>query len=189
MATEANNKSKSPIYKKWWFWLLIIIFVGSIGVAMNGGSEHISEVANRDKDTNSNSNQQKENKPFIIGDVVEVDGQKVTVNSIERNYVSDLVEPDSGYEYVQLTVTIENGSKDTIPYNVMNWKIETTDGDVRSWEGMAQGDNALNSGELTSGGKKTGTIVFSVPQDDSGLKVHYKPDYWGKKEVVIELRN
>ncbi|MBR2766794.1 DUF4352 domain-containing protein [Candidatus Saccharibacteria bacterium] len=189
MATKAtNNNSKTPIYKKWWFWVIVIIFVGSIGVGMRGGSEHISDVSNQAKENNS-SNNQTENKPFVIGDTVEVDGQKVTVDSISRNYVSELVEPDSGQEFVQIAVTIENNSNETISYNVMNWKIETSEGDVRGWEGMAQGDNALNSGELTSGGKKTGTIVFEVPQDDTGLKVHYKPDYWGKKEVVIELHD
>ncbi|MBQ9180773.1 DUF4352 domain-containing protein [Candidatus Saccharibacteria bacterium] len=155
---------------------------------MRGGSENISNVSNSNSDSSANSSQ-TESKPYIIGDTVEVNGQKVTVNSISRNYASELVEPDSGQEFVQLSVTIENPSSDTISYNVMNWKIETSEGDIHGWEGMAQGDNALNSGELASGGKKTGTIAFEVPQDDAGLKIHYKPDYWGKQEVVIELHD
>lgn len=40
---KCGAKNKKPIFKKWWFWLIVVIIIGSIG---NGGSDNESEPVN-----------------------------------------------------------------------------------------------------------------------------------------------
>lgn len=183
----ADKAEKKPIYKKWWFWVIVIIFVGSIGVGMRGGSDNISKTAEDSK--KNESSQQETAKTYKIGDAVEIEGVSVTVDSMQRGYTSELMKPDDGQEYIMLTVTIKNNSGDKKSYNAYDWNIETSEGDIHSYEAMAQGSNALNSGDIANGGKKTGTLVFEVPKNDTGLKVHYKANYFLDNEVVIELHD
>ena len=52
---------------------------------------------------------------------------------------------------------------------------------------MAQASDALNSGELTKGGKKDASIVFEVPTGAS-LKVHIQTNPLSdKNEIVVNI--
>lgn len=44
-----KGKQKKPIFKKWWFWLIIVIAVGAIGAAMGGNDTAANDTKNTEK--------------------------------------------------------------------------------------------------------------------------------------------
>lgn len=178
-----NDQKTSPVYKKWWFWTIIVIVLLGIGGAVGssnkdakkvGGSE-VSEQGSLESDT------------FKVGDIVAIDGQEIAVTNVERNWTGEYSKPDAGKEFVRITVKIENKSNDAISYNALYWSMEDGDGAIESEEFVIGDDNNLGSGDLAKGGKKSGSIVFEVPAGDTKLKVHYKTNLFSSREAIIEL--
>lgn len=182
------NNTKKPIYKRGWFWVIAIVIVISIGIAAGSKDDEPQKVGD-----NSGSSEQTPdiNQDFTIGDIISVDGQEVSVVSVERNYTTgnEFIQPSSGKEYIKINLQIQNKSKDTKSFNALNWEIESSDGVIDDYMKamLAQADDSLGSGDLAAGGAKKGSIVFEVPAGDAELKVHFKPNLWSSKEVIIKL--
>ena len=194
MNREAQKTSKKPVYKKWWFWLIIVIVLAGIGGAVNQDSNEAEKVGeNNTSSQPENNGGAKEQTEFKVGDVIAYDNKQITVMSVERNYSASnqYAKPDSGKEYVKVNITIENKSDDKISYNALDWQIQNGDGAIENYMAsgstMAQADDSMSSGDLAKGGKKSGSIVFQVPKDDSGLILHYSPSFWSNKSVEIKL--
>ena len=79
-----------------------------------------------------------------------------------------------GYEYVKVTLRIENKSKEKISYNALDWKMVNGDGAEASiYSITAEDDVELNSGELDAGGKIEGVIIWEQKIGDNNLKLRY----------------
>lgn len=181
-----TDKSKKPIFKKVWFWVLVVIIIFGIAMAI-GGEEGAKKVGdNAGQSGNYSQEEEEEKTEFKVGDIVAFDGKEITVNAINRNYSSgnEFIQPSSGKEFVKVDVTLKNTTSEKISYNVLDWKYEDEDGNMENFSIMAQPDNDFGSGELAANGKKTGSIVFEVKQNSS-LKIHYSPSFWSDKDIII----
>jgi hypothetical protein len=176
---------KKPIFKRWWFWVIIIVVV-IIG---------ISATVNKDNEAtkigDNGSQQEQQQTEFKVGDVIAYDSKEITVKSVERNYKpsSEFAIPKEGMEYIKVDLYIENKSDDRISYNAFDWEIQDTDGNIENYSDamFAQANDALGSGELAKGGKKSGSVVFEVPKDSVGLTLHYKASFWSDKTIEIKI--
>ena len=120
------------------------------------------------------SNQEAEEKTdFAVGDVISYEGREVTVVSVERNYNSnnEFYQPESGKEFVKVSIKIENKSSEKLSYNSYDWELQDSDGDIQSIDAGLQFtvDGALDSGDLAPNGKKSADLYFQVPKDDANL--------------------
>lgn len=176
-----ENQEKKPVYKKWWFWVIIVfITAGAFGAKDN--------TPKKVGDNNGNSSSQ-EQTVFKVGDVISYKGKEITVKSVDRNYNTgnEFSKPKEGKEFVRVHLFIENKSDEKMSYNAFNWEMQDSTGDIKS-QTFAVDDNNLSSGELAKGGKKTGTIVFEVPKDDKNLTLHHKDSFFSNKTVEIKLQ-
>lgn len=186
------ENNKTPITKKWYFWVAIVAVVLVIG-AIVSGSKGSDDNGSDNGDSGSSQVSQNTQKEYGIGDTIASDGMEVSVVSVERNYTPEgayAAKPKEGKEFVKVNLTISNTSSESKAYNTFYWKIEDSDGDINDYSDamMAQADDSLGSGDLAAGGKKKASIVFSVPAGDEGLKLHYNANYFSdKNEVVIKL--
>ncbi len=183
-----NTTDKKPIFKRGWFWAIVIIIVIGIGVAASSKDNEPQKVG----DSSGNSEQASNtNQDFAVGDVIGIDGQEISVVSVERDYTTgdEFTQPSSGKEYVKVSLKIQNKSNDTKSFNALNWEMESSDGVIDDYMKavLAQADDSLGSGDLATGGTKNGSIVFEVPAGDTGLKLHFKPSLWSNKETIIKL--
>lgn len=131
-----------------------------------------------------------EKTTFAINEAISFDGKEVTVTGVERNWDSgnEFITPESGKEYVKVSVTIKNSSNSQISYNTYDWKMKDSTGDIQSPDSVVYTvDGALSSGELAEGGTKTGFLVFEVPSGDTGLVLQYEPGFWSSKKLEINL--
>lgn len=183
---NSKPKSKKPIFKKWWFWVIIVFII--IGVSSSQSANKNATKVGENGSTSQNSEQTK----FKVGDVIAFDGKQITVTSVDRNYSTgnDYIKPSDGKEFIKVNVIIENKSDDKVSYNVFDWKVQDSNGAIESQTGnaiMANPSDNLGSGDLAKGGKKSGSIVFEVPSGDAGLILHYQPSFWSDKAVEITV--
>lgn len=188
MGEKNVKESKRPIFKKWWFWVIIIVLL----VAIAGGTSSI-EPTKVGKDNNIDTTEQaaEEKSDFAIGDIIAYEGREVTITSVERNYNTnnEFYQPESGKEFIRVSIKIENKSEENLSYNPYDWEIQDSNGDIQSIDAGLQFtvDGSLNSGDLAPNGKKSADLYFQVPKDDAGLVLHYKASYWQDKTINIKL--
>ena len=185
---SCGAKNKKPIFKRVWFWILVLIVLGIIISAVSGGSS----------DESKNGKKIGENAPvsteaaktvFKIGDIVELDGASVVVNKVSKVNGDDWNHPKNGHEYVIVEVTIRNESTSSISYNPFDFKMQNSQGvitDQTFWTSDRNTD--LDSGELAPGGSITGTIPFEEPIGDPELTLIYEGNFWSNSQIRIELQ-
>ncbi|WZU02647.1 hypothetical protein MGH68_07070 [Erysipelothrix sp. D19-032] len=77
---------KKPLYKKWWFWLIVVILIGVVG----------SQLGNDDKDTQKETEKVITKEYYEIGEIVETDKYSFVVNSIRELEPNQFVQPKEG---------------------------------------------------------------------------------------------
>lgn len=97
-----------------------------------------------------------------------------SITNVERSQGEEYFEPKDGYEYLIVTLKIENKSSKKISYNELDWKMADGTGDENSTTFWGDDSNTeLGSGDLNADGTKTGTIAFEVPKGDTNLTLKY----------------
>ena len=145
MADEAQPKKKS--HKGLWITVGIIAFlIVVVAVAGNSGPKKVGE-------TNSTTNTTAATTEFTANDVIQLDDYQLKIDKIERNWIpnNDYDRPESGKEYVLVSVTITNTGKSSISYNTYDFKLQDSNG-VQKSEAFTTAENKLNSGDLAQGG-------------------------------------
>ena len=94
---------------------------------------------------------------------------------------------DEGTEYLNVTVTIINGSKSKISYDD-DFQIQDANGQINdSVVTMIDPDQTLRSGDLAPNGKVTGTLTFLTAKGATGLSLNYNSDLFGHSVVYFKL--
>lgn len=188
---------KKSIFKRWWFWLIVVVFI--IGLA-NASSEPTAVVVDQVEDTataeptkapepTKKPEPTPEKTEFSMGEAVQLKDNVLTVSKVEKSAGSDWDSPKDGMEYVIVHVTIENAGKDNISYNPFDFKIANSQGQITDIGFITVNtDSALESGELTPGGKVSGTLAFEQPKDDPKLQLQYQPSFWSDKTIKVNLQ-
>lgn len=117
--------------------------------------------------------QEEQKSEYALNETAEIEGVKYTLTAVERNSGFSYNTPESGKEYVIVTVSIENGSEDKVDYNPYNFKMLNSQGQEIDNAFVVDLDNQLDSGELTPGGSITGRMCFEEPAGDTGLKLNF----------------
>ena len=190
------DKIKKPFYKKWWVWLLAVVVIAA--VAGGGGEEEAATKVNNGEATEAASapetkDEAKEKEPvkevFAVGEKVQLGDNVLTVLKVEKSAGSEFDQPKGGHEYVIVTVEINNAGDENITYNPFDFKMANSQGQIVDQAfTTVDTDTALQSGELASGGKVTGTISFEQPAGDTGLQLHYTPSFWSDKTIKVNLQ-
>lgn len=177
--------------------ILAVILIAIIAGAAGGGGD-----SDNSGNTGGSSTSQNEEKTFrfadradkqdkdieiAVGESGTVDGLKLSVSSIERkSSLGEFMEAPEGKQYVVADVTIENTSDEVKPYNVFNFRIQTSGGQVL--DVYFGGTNNLNSGDLTAGGKVTGNVTFEVPVETATQYIIFKPNAAKSDRVIVEAK-
>lgn len=159
----------------WKIVLIAIIVIGVISAVFGGGSNDEPKSSGDTKTTSSKKEEKKETKKeFTQGEIVNFKGVEYSVTNVNKTTGSDFDNAKDGYEYVIVTVKIENKSDKKISYNPYDWKMENSNGQEEDNAfTTVDSDTSLNSGDLNPGGVVEGTIAYEEPQGDAGLKLNY----------------
>lgn len=184
-----NTNQSKPWYKKWWVWLIIIIvLIGAGGAAGNKDNT----ATNSGSASNSTETKKAEEKTeFKVGETASFDNKTITVTDVQRNYDTgnQFAQPESGKEFVIVTVKITNDSDKTLDYNTYEFKMQDSNGVQQNEAITALSEGKLNSGSLAAGGKVTGKLAYEVPKDDTGLKLLYQNfSFFDNKAITFNLQ-
>ncbi len=173
-AKVCPNCRKKQGMKLWKIILGVIVVVGVIGAIAGGGSKKPSSKEAEGNDGSNSTEKNEEKTEFAQNETVVFEGVEFTVTNVEKTTGSQYDTSKEGYEYVIVTVKIENKSEEKISYNSLNWKMENSKGqETDTAFTIVDTDTALNSGDLNAGGMIEGTLTFEEPQGDTGLKLNY----------------
>lgn len=185
---KSRNEPK-PWYKRFWVWLIIIIVLIIIGGAL-GGDKTPSSSNTSDGNSAQDTSKVDEKREFAVGETADIDDRKLSITEVQRNYDTgnQFAQPESGKEFVIITVSIENNGDNEINYNTFDFKLQDSNGVQQNEDYMALSEGKLNSGSLAAGGKVTGKLAYQVPKDDAGLKLLFtNPSLFNNKTITFSL--
>lgn len=166
--------------------LVVIIGMASGGDnSGNGGSGGSSNSAKEYRFADR-ADKQETDVEFAVGESGTVGGVKLTVSSAE--YKTSLGEFDNaadGKTFIVVNVGLENTSDRTKPYNEYDFRVQTAGGQVLD-PTIALTDT-LSSGDIVTGGKVSGDIVFEVPVEDGHQYLIWKPGL-DSDRAIVELQ-
>ncbi len=186
---------KKPIYKRWWFWVIIGVVVVVIIGAGSGGSEDVPDPStsiattdNTNSTTNSTNSTTGSNASNVynVGDTLTANGVKITFQSCEEwTWYDYYFQPKDGYKIIRAYFVIENAS--------------STDRSVGSFDfdcyadGVAvdpyyYGDDTMTSIQTISAGRKIqGYVYFEVPSNASEIEIEYETSFWTDKKAIFKV--
>ena len=143
-------------------WIIIGIVVIAIIGAVISQKEEEEKEANRKKDFTQNETATYKDVEYSI---VKVEKTKGT---------NEYFQAKDGYEYVKITVKIENKSNEKISYNSIDWKLVNSDGAEDTFGAITTEDDVLlSSGNLDPQGKVEGVMIWEEKIGDNNLRLRY----------------
>lgn len=160
--------------KKWLIGIIGgVVAIGIIGAILSGGTEDKGS----DKSKGSDAKPAKKTT-FTVGETAELDGVKVTFNSVHDSPGNELIKPEEGKTIVLCEFTIENGSSEDITISsLLNFEFyaDDTKATVNALAPAIEDQGQLD-GDISVGKKMTGFIGFDAPTDWQKIEVQVKPN-------------
>ncbi len=159
-------------------WKIVLIVLGVIvliGVIGNIMSDENSLSSDNDTNEKQQNNKNENKKDYNQDEIVTYKDVKYSITKVEKTQgTNKYSKPKDGYEYVKVTVKIENNSDDKISYNALDWKMVNADGVEDAWGTYTLDDDVtLSSGNLDAGGKVEGVLVWEQKKSDNNLRLRY----------------
>ncbi|WP_092923883.1 DUF4352 domain-containing protein [Romboutsia hominis] len=180
---KCGAKNSKPFYKKIWFWVLVVIIIAAIG----GSGSNKPKLVSEDKPIVTKEEKSNKEEVFNIGDTIELDKFKITVNEVKTTNGSDFIKPQEGNEFLYVDATVENISdKEQTVSSVLMFKVVDKDGRAMK-QTIVENANGQLDGTIGPGRKMTGEYVVEVPKDATGLELQFDSSLAGN-QVVVKLK-
>ena len=167
---------KKPIYKKWWFWLIIaVVIIGIIGSANSSPKKETGNAAT----SNSSTASQNSDSTFSVGDTAVFKNIKVTATEIQSSTGKDFYNPEAGKVFVGVNFTIENTSdKDVNMSSILLFDgyVDDVKCDYSFTANCCFGEGTLD-GTISPGKKMVGWYAVEIPESWNSLELHVSHDW------------
>jgi TM2 domain-containing membrane protein YozV len=135
------------------------------------------------------ADRQPKDVEVLPGEPATVNGMKMTVTKVTyKTQLSDYDTAESGKTYLVAEVQLENTSTKTQPYNEFDFRVQTAGGQVLDHTIVFSSTNPLNSGDLVSGGKVAGQVVFQVPLENGHQYIIWKPNAFNADRAIVQAK-
>jgi len=125
---------------------------------------------------------------YKVGETVKIRDISMTINKIDISNGTKTDMPESGKEYLIVTVTIRNGSKSNVSYDGDDFQIQNAKGNVKnSVVTMLEANQTFRSGDVAPNKEVTGTMTFLPVKGSKGLSLNYNGDIFGHTIVHFKL--
>jgi hypothetical protein len=173
--------AKRSIFRRWWFWLIIVIVLGIVAAVATRGDEDKTSADGKGTTPTSQGTADKagsRDNPLPIGSTISGPEFDVTVNSVTlganeevlaANMFNEAPPEGSSYAVVNLTLTYKGNESGLVAEVSVAYVTSTGEVDTDFDHFAVAPEPALNSlGELYKGGTASGNTVVVVPDGDSG---------------------
>lgn len=162
--------------------ILMMITFGILTVSLVACGE--AEVSKVDGDDESETNEKEKNEEqnLQIGESVNFDGLKITLNEarIEKGGEFDTPEND---QFVVVNLTAENTTdEEQVVSSIMNIELKDSDNYSYTTTILIEGIKGQFDGSIEAGGSLRGEIPFDVPQSDD-YELHFSDPFKTGKAI------
>lgn len=180
--TPASPSSpKKPIFKRWWFWLIIVAVVGSLSIILMKDA-----IAKPDSSQTSATIDTSATTTYTtcqVGETFDANGMHITYMGVETWLPEGETEhPKTGYTFIRLKIAAENKASDVREIYDNEFTCYA-DGAREVMEYFT--DERLKGGFLSPGDRDEGYIYFSVPEDASTIVVEYTSYLTWRNHIAI----
>lgn len=184
-ADKAYRKATRPWFKKKRFILPLIlvalIIISSVANGGNKGAEEAGSGAPADAPAPAGE-APAEKKPAAAAfpgakdsDVVGKAGASLKIGEATVTSAPLAAGDATLGKTVCTAVKLNNGSDETIAFNIFDWKLQSPSGTILN-SGFAGSNSMLSSGEIAPGGSASGDVCFDNKRDEKGtFVVLYEP--------------
>lgn len=121
---------------------------------------------------------------YAVGEAGKLGDAQVTVTGVQESPKSDCGTPQEGFEFVTVTVQIENTGSNALRYDTLDFKMVNSLGQISPAE-LCPSKSALGMGSIKPGKSKEGTLVFQQPVGDQKLRLIYKNSTTSAEESLV----
>ncbi|MEK3947316.1 DUF4352 domain-containing protein [Paenibacillus sp. FSL H7-0703] len=201
---------KKPFYKKWWFWVIVVLFIigglNSKGKETQQASTNSTDAVTKtttapavtpEKKAEPKAEPKKEEAPKMakIGEAVQVGNLAVQANKASSKTTigqNEYLQKKTSDKYIVVNLSIKNLDKEARTLDASMFKLIDAAG--LEYEPMSDADlyvndsgNMLFLAKINPGLTKTANVVFEVPKDSKNFKLKADSGIgWeaGKSELI-----
>lgn len=192
---EPEKKPKVKIYKKWWFWVAIVVVAIIIGVVAGTSGDSGSDTPDTNNDSVTTQSPDTSGKKEVaakkyIGDTITVGDFKITLNETYNTTTlgSEYLNKHTQNNYVVIQVILINisGSEKTVTDSDFTLKNGNARYEV-STDATYLDDGFWLSESIGSGITKSFYLVFETPQENIGGKytLSFTPSWTNTVDIVV----
>ena len=201
-----GTKIKKPIFKRVWFWILVIVVllfacvggggsdskttekVGEVATTATAAgetssTESVASEAPAETETAAPETETEAPAPteFYVGDIVrDGDTEIVYMSSGEYQEGNELMQPKDGYKYIFLQFAFKNVS-DKSDTSISFYSFDAY-ADGYAADAYYGGSDDL-SATLSPGRQTSGYLYFTVPEDAEQIEVEYTPNVFLDRKI------
>ncbi|MFL1676181.1 DUF4352 domain-containing protein [Paenibacillus dendritiformis] len=196
---------KKPIFKRWWFWLIVVIVVFA-AIGSQGNKEGNKETVAVDSGTGKEDVKPAQSKPetkeetkepqlksigeeLQVGDVVFKVNKISTVKEIKDGQFLTFKPDSDDSVFFIVNVTVKNSGKKMINTDSSFFQLKKGEVTYAPTTLITTSREFFLYEGINPGLSKTGNIAFEVPKDDAtDYILNVQTGFWGTEQGEIELK-
>ncbi len=183
--------AKKPIFKKWWFWVIIAVIVLGIIGSFSNDKTPTKDTGAKSTSTSSKANSvaSKAKENFSIGETATFKTMKITAEEMKESNGKEYFEAPEGKVFVGVKFTIENISeKDQSMSSILLFDAYT-DGvksDFSFTASMAFDEGTID-GTVAPGKKLVGWYAVEAPKDWKEIELQIKSSWLSSGKAIFVI--
>ncbi|MBP9697724.1 MAG: DUF4352 domain-containing protein [Candidatus Moranbacteria bacterium] len=181
--------------------LIIIVIFSSVINSYNKTQDTMGDigktVADNEKQLDKyqaivdSASNKKAEPVYKISNSIKLGGAIITVNKVETSNGGAYLKPQTGNQFVNLNITVEN-TEASEQYVTTMGQMFLRDSDGNSYQ-VAVTDKAMESvnnhldGTIIAKSKRTGWVGFEIKKEAKNIQFQYNGSMWGGDNIVVDL--
>lgn len=185
---------KKPIFKRWWFWVIIVfVLVGALGSCSGGSSE---DSSNKKETSKTTETKKEEETVHHIGEVVTVGNVEYTVNSITQTDTvgTQYLNTTAQNHFLMIDITVTNKGNDPLDmsssyFTLVNGEKTYEVNTDASIYNSADGESIIYE-TVNPDASFTGQVAYDITQetiDSPDLQLQVQTGAFGTEKALINL--
>lgn len=159
-------KVKKPIYKRIWFWIVLVVLVIAIGGVATSRSDNGGEKV--EQKSSAKTKEKESDKFYKIGDTVQVGDVEYTLKHVELTDERNEFDDKKPAQVVKISYTVKNNSDKDIPVGA---DVNVYGSDNKKSDSYA---NEHTMGSVASGKEMECITHFGLNQTGD-IEIHFSP--------------
>jgi hypothetical protein len=174
-------KKKKPIFKRVWFWVLLVLLVGCVGSSMGSDSKNGGEKVGSTS-TKQTTEKAKKTTYYKVGDIVKVDDVTYTLKSVTTTSERNEFEEKKPKYVIKIVYHVKNGTDDDLSIGVDD---DVYGPDNNKLDSYPISDDSLDS--IAPGKEKDVTVGYGTNKLGT-FEIHFKPLLSLEKEAIYKVK-